>query len=155
MIVPGGGFSLDGGKWVSCRPRFLLPVPVLSQLFRRLFLDRLQAIVPPGELGRPDRLASSVSTSSGASQSKLDLVRGQGDALDKALDKIAITVGELPAGAVGSEVVAERGHDERLKLSSGNMVGRGLRDAIAIAQAALVCVGRAHTVAARIKDAAG
>jgi hypothetical protein len=152
MIVPGGGFSLDGGKWVSCRPRFLLPVPVLSQLFRLLFLDRLQAIVPPGELGR---LASSVSTSSGASQSKLDLVRGQGDALDKALDKIAITVGELPAGAVGSEVVAERGHDERLKLSSGNTVGRGLRDAIAIAQAALVCVGRAHAVAARIKDAAG
>jgi Putative transposase len=153
MIVPGGGFSLDGGKWVSCRPRFLLPVPVLSQLFRRPFLDRLQAIVPPGELGRPDRLASSVSTSSGASQSKLDLVRGQGDALDKALDKIAITVGGLPAGAVGSEVVAERGHDERLKLSI--TVGRGLRDAIAIAQAALVCVGRAHAVAARIKDAAG
>jgi hypothetical protein len=50
MIVPGGGFSLDGSKWVSCRPRFLLPVPVLSQLFRRLFLDRLLAAHRAGEL---------------------------------------------------------------------------------------------------------
>jgi hypothetical protein len=50
MIVPGGGFSLDGGKWVSCRPRYLLPVPVLSPLFRRLFLDRLLAAHRAGEL---------------------------------------------------------------------------------------------------------
>src|SRR5262249_56836572 len=38
MIVPGGGISLDGSHWVSCRPGFLLPVRVLSGLFRRLFL---------------------------------------------------------------------------------------------------------------------
>ena len=38
MIVPGGGISLDGTRWVSCRPGFLLPVRVLSRLFRRLFL---------------------------------------------------------------------------------------------------------------------
>ena len=30
MIVPGGGISLDGSKWVACRPRFFLPVRVLS-----------------------------------------------------------------------------------------------------------------------------
>ncbi len=30
MIVPGGGLSLDGSKWLSCRPRFLVHVPVLS-----------------------------------------------------------------------------------------------------------------------------
>jgi Putative transposase/Transposase zinc-binding domain len=41
MIVPGGGFSLDGSQWVSCRPGFFLPVRVLSRLFRRLFLERL------------------------------------------------------------------------------------------------------------------
>jgi Putative transposase/Transposase zinc-binding domain len=41
MIVPGGGISLDGSHWVSCRPGFLLPVHVLSRLFRRLFLARL------------------------------------------------------------------------------------------------------------------
>jgi hypothetical protein len=34
MIVPGGGFSLDAECWVSCRPRFFLAVPVLSELFR-------------------------------------------------------------------------------------------------------------------------
>ena len=41
MIVPGGGFSLDGQRWVSSRPAFLLPVRVLGKLFRRLFLTRL------------------------------------------------------------------------------------------------------------------
>ena len=42
-IVPGGGLSADGQSWISCRPRFFLPVRVLSRLFRRLFLDRLAA----------------------------------------------------------------------------------------------------------------
>jgi hypothetical protein len=36
MIVPGGGISLDGTRWVSCQPGFLLPVRVPSRLFRRL-----------------------------------------------------------------------------------------------------------------------
>ena len=44
MIVPGGGISLDGKRWVSCRPGFFLPVRVLSRLFRRLFLERLTAV---------------------------------------------------------------------------------------------------------------
>jgi hypothetical protein len=43
MIVPGGGISLDDTRWVSCRPGFLLPVRVLSRLFRRLFLGKLLA----------------------------------------------------------------------------------------------------------------
>ena len=43
MIVPGGGISLDGERWVSCRPGFFLPVRVLSRLFRRLFLEKLMA----------------------------------------------------------------------------------------------------------------
>jgi hypothetical protein len=34
MIVPGGGISLDGSRWVSCRPRFFLPVPVFSKAAR-------------------------------------------------------------------------------------------------------------------------
>ena len=34
----GGGLSLDGTRWVACRPGFFLPVRVLSRLFRRLFL---------------------------------------------------------------------------------------------------------------------
>jgi hypothetical protein len=41
MIVPGGGISLDGTRWVRCKPAFLLPVRVLSRLFRRLFLAAL------------------------------------------------------------------------------------------------------------------
>jgi putative transposase/transposase-like zinc-binding protein len=50
MIVPGGGFSLDGKSWVSCRPSFLLPVHVLSRLFRRLFLEKLVAVHRAGAL---------------------------------------------------------------------------------------------------------
>jgi hypothetical protein len=41
MIVPGGGLSQDGSRWVPCRPAFFLPVRVLSRLFRRLFLKKL------------------------------------------------------------------------------------------------------------------
>jgi len=50
MIVPGGGISLDGERWVGCRPRFFLPVRVLSRLFRRLFLERLLAAHQAGHL---------------------------------------------------------------------------------------------------------
>jgi hypothetical protein len=41
MIVPGGGLSADGKRWIACRSKFLLPVRVLSRLFRRLVLDLL------------------------------------------------------------------------------------------------------------------
>jgi putative transposase/transposase-like zinc-binding protein len=41
-VVPGGGLSLDGTHWVSCRPHFFLPIKVLARLFRRLFLQQLQ-----------------------------------------------------------------------------------------------------------------
>ena len=40
-IVPGGGLSADGERWVACRPGFFLPVRVLSRLFRRRFLEEL------------------------------------------------------------------------------------------------------------------
>lgn len=41
-VVPGGGLSPDGERWVPCRPNFFLPVHVLSRLFRRLFLESLR-----------------------------------------------------------------------------------------------------------------
>ena len=50
-IVPGGGLSLDGTRWISCRPGFFLPVRVLSRLFRRLFLEELRAAHDEGRLG--------------------------------------------------------------------------------------------------------
>ena len=50
-VVPGGGPSLDGTRWLTCRPGFFLPVRVLSRLFRRLFLDALHAAFAAGELG--------------------------------------------------------------------------------------------------------
>lgn len=49
-IVPGGGISLDGQRWVACRRGFLLPVRVLSRLFRRLFCEKLAAAHQGGEL---------------------------------------------------------------------------------------------------------
>jgi len=50
IIVPGGGISLDGSHWVSCRSGFLLPVRVLSRLFRRLFLTGLADAHAAGRL---------------------------------------------------------------------------------------------------------
>ena len=50
MIVPGGGISLDGSRWISKRPRFLLPVHVLSKLFRRLMIEKLVAAHAAGQL---------------------------------------------------------------------------------------------------------
>ena len=41
MIVPGGGLSFDGKHWIIAKPRFFLPVRVLSKLFRRLMLEKL------------------------------------------------------------------------------------------------------------------
>jgi peroxiredoxin Q/BCP len=49
MIVPGGGISLDGERWIARKPNFFLPVFVLSKLFRRLMLS--------GTGGRTYRLA--------------------------------------------------------------------------------------------------
>jgi predicted Zn-ribbon and HTH transcriptional regulator len=50
MIVPGGGISLDGERWVSCRPGFFLPVRALSRLFRRLLLKAIIAAHATGRL---------------------------------------------------------------------------------------------------------
>jgi len=50
MIVPGGGLSADGGRWVPCRKNFFLPVRVLSRLFRRLFLEGLARFHRDGRL---------------------------------------------------------------------------------------------------------
>jgi hypothetical protein len=49
-VVPGGGPSLSGDRWISCRPDFLLPVQVLSALFRRLFLESLERAFDAGKL---------------------------------------------------------------------------------------------------------
>ena len=49
-IVPGGGLSLDGQRWVACKPGFFLPVRVLSRLFRRLFLEALSDAYHTGKL---------------------------------------------------------------------------------------------------------
>ena len=48
--MPGGGISLDGTRWISCRPGFFLPVRVLSRLFRRLFLEALVVAHDAGRL---------------------------------------------------------------------------------------------------------
>jgi hypothetical protein len=49
-IVPGGGISSDGKRWIACRPGFFLPVRVLSSLFQNLFLGGLTAAFDAGEL---------------------------------------------------------------------------------------------------------
>jgi hypothetical protein len=50
VIVPGGGLSPDGSRWIACKPGFFLSVRVLSRLFRRLFLEGLAALHKAGRL---------------------------------------------------------------------------------------------------------
>jgi Putative transposase len=50
FLVPGGGIAPDGESWIPCRPGFVLPVPVLSCLFRGLFLHALEKVFIAGEL---------------------------------------------------------------------------------------------------------
>ncbi len=50
VIIPGGGLSADGKRWIGCRPGFFLPVKVLSRLFRRLFLEGLMRLQQTGKL---------------------------------------------------------------------------------------------------------
>jgi hypothetical protein len=49
-VVPGGGLSADGERWIASRPGFFLSVRVLSRLFRRLFLESLEQAFDDGEL---------------------------------------------------------------------------------------------------------
>jgi hypothetical protein len=61
-IVPGGGLSPDGKRWVSCKPGFFLSVRVLSRLFRRRFLEALEEAHRAGKLqffGEYDRTGRS------------------------------------------------------------------------------------------------
>jgi len=50
VVVPGGGLSPDGNRWVSCQAGYFLPVRVLSRLFRRLFIEALEKAFRAGEL---------------------------------------------------------------------------------------------------------
>jgi hypothetical protein len=57
-VVPGGGISPDGERWIACRPGFFLPVRVPSRLFRRLFLDQLRRAFEAGMLRLHGQLES-------------------------------------------------------------------------------------------------
>jgi hypothetical protein len=56
-ILPGGGIAPGGERWVRCRASFFLSVRVLSRLFRRLFLEGLEALHAAGELEFFNQLA--------------------------------------------------------------------------------------------------
>lgn len=49
-LVPGGGLSADGKRWVAARPGFFLPVQVLSRVFRGGYLDELHQLYQQGKL---------------------------------------------------------------------------------------------------------
>lgn len=56
-VVPGGGISLDGSRWIHCAKKFFLPVRVLSRFFRRVYLEGLHLAFTKGELELHGRLA--------------------------------------------------------------------------------------------------
>lgn len=52
-VVTGGGLSLDGSSWVSCKPDWLFPVRALSLVFRAKFRDGLRQLFEQGQLRFP------------------------------------------------------------------------------------------------------
>jgi Putative transposase len=56
IIVPGGGLSPDGERWIAAKPNFFLPVLVLSKLFRRLMLHKLIAATRPASSSSSARM---------------------------------------------------------------------------------------------------
>jgi Putative transposase/Transposase zinc-binding domain len=56
-VVPGGGLSPDGSRWIACPPGFFLPVRVLSRVFRGKFLAMLRNAFEQGNLSFHGKLA--------------------------------------------------------------------------------------------------
>jgi hypothetical protein len=52
-VVPGGGLSPDGTRWIACPRNFLLHFEVLSQVFRGKFLAGLREAFARGQLRFP------------------------------------------------------------------------------------------------------
>lgn len=57
-VVPGGGLSPDHTEWISARDHFLLPVKVLSRVFRGKFVELLQTAFRRGRLQFHGNLAA-------------------------------------------------------------------------------------------------
>ncbi|HZZ26924.1 MAG TPA: transposase [Pirellulales bacterium] len=57
-VVPAGGLSADGQRWIASDPRFFLPVRVLSRVFRGKFIALLKRARQAEQLRFPGRLAS-------------------------------------------------------------------------------------------------
>lgn len=57
-VVPGGGLSPDGSRWISCRPGFFLPARVLSRVFRGKFLALLRGAFDQGKLSFHGKLSA-------------------------------------------------------------------------------------------------
>ena len=56
-VVPGGGISPDGSRWISSRKKFFLSVRVLSRLFRKKFLAFLRRAQARGAIQFHGKLA--------------------------------------------------------------------------------------------------
>jgi hypothetical protein len=57
LIVPGGGISPKGDRWISAKPAFFLPVRILSNVFRGKLLSRLEVAIDEGGLRADKRQA--------------------------------------------------------------------------------------------------
>jgi hypothetical protein len=57
-VVPGGGLSPDGTRWIGSSDKFFLPVRVLSRVFRGKFLAGLRAAFAQGRLRFPGSLTA-------------------------------------------------------------------------------------------------
>jgi hypothetical protein len=61
-VVPAGALSFDGSKWIPARKNFLFNVKALSVVFRKKFIEFLEAAYDRGQLIFPGETAASATT---------------------------------------------------------------------------------------------
>jgi len=54
MLVPAGGLSEDAMEWVRAKDGFLVPVKVLSKIYRARFCDKLKSMIVNNKLTLPN-----------------------------------------------------------------------------------------------------
>ena len=109
-VVPGGGLSPDGTKWVSCRPGFLFPVKVLSRLFRGKFLDLTRKAFEGGKLSFQGGLAP------------LADPRRFAEHLDPTYDKGWVVYAKPPFGGPAQVLKYLAGYTHRVAISNQRLV---------------------------------
>ena len=89
MLVPAGGLSDDGMEWVKAKNNFLVPVKLLSRVYRARFCDQLKKLIDNNELLLPDKTDRKILFSMLFKKQWVVYAKKTGKSADKALEYLA------------------------------------------------------------------